>query len=114
MVGYFGSFVGSGQIDAAELGLIFAALGHEMDESKLAVLVQEIDSDGSGTIEFDEFLQMVQSSDIGGDAAQALREQTFGEMDADQRFEWARGKILRFRNGVGDSLGLVFCASEQS
>jgi Ca2+-binding EF-hand superfamily protein len=95
---------GSGEIDETELGLIFEALGHPMEPDELAALVKEVDEDGSGMIEFDEFLRMVQSSKMGGAAAAVLREQAFGEMDAEERYDWARGKILRFRNGVFHSV----------
>ena len=44
---------GSGEIDAAELGEIFAALGRPMEDAELAALVTEIDADGSGTIDFE-------------------------------------------------------------
>jgi Ca2+-binding EF-hand superfamily protein len=93
---------GSGEIDAEELGQIFEALGQPMEEDELLQLVEEIDEDGSGMIEFDEFLQMVKST--GGGAAAVLRDQAFGEMDAEERHMWARGKVLRFPNGTFHSV----------
>ena len=93
---------GSGEIDAEELGQIFEALGQPMEHDALMSLVAEIDVDGSGLIDFDEFLQMVQST--GGGAVSVLREQAFGEMDAEERHMWARGKIVRFPNGTFHSV----------
>ena len=81
-----------------ELGQIFEALGQPMAPDELTALVEEIDADGSGMIEFDEFLQMVKST--GGGAAAVLRDQAFGEMDAEEKHMWARGKILRFPQGT--------------
>ena len=85
-----------------ELGQIFEALGQPMAPDELTALVEEIDADGSGMIEFDEFLQMVKST--GGGAAAVLRDQAFGEMDAEEKHMWARGKILRFPQGTFHSV----------
>ena len=89
---------GSGEIDASELGMIFAALGQPMSDDEVEKLVKEIDEDESGMIEFPEFLKMVSSKESSG--LQMLRDQALGELDAEERYSWMRGKILRFKNGA--------------
>ena len=50
----------SGGIDATEIGLLVQALGgKKMDEDALKELVTEVDKDGSGVIEWDEFLEVM-------------------------------------------------------
>ena len=47
---------GDGLIDAKELALLCTHLGHELDDEQLKVAMQTLDVDGSGHVDFDEFL----------------------------------------------------------
>ena len=49
----------SGDIDVGELGAVFAQLGQNISEAELEDLIKEVDDDGSGQIEFDEFLTLM-------------------------------------------------------
>lgn len=44
-----------GYIDAAMVGTILAMLGHNLDQAMLDEIIAEVDVDGSGQIEFEEF-----------------------------------------------------------
>lgn len=57
----------SGSIDIAELGDVFTAFGQEMSKDELDQMMQEVDGDGSGEMEFDEFL-MLMISNFGEEA----------------------------------------------
>ncbi len=50
---------GSGAVDEAELGLILENLGEKITASRLKGLIKEIDKDGSGEIEYEEFVVML-------------------------------------------------------
>eukprot|EP00937_MAST-01D_sp_MAST-1D-sp2_P004446 g4446.t1 len=50
---------GSGGIDTHELRLVMEKLGEPVTEERLAELIAEVDEDRSGTIEFPEFLTVV-------------------------------------------------------
>jgi calmodulin len=50
---------GDGAIDKEELGFILGALGQNVSDSELTQLIDEYDLDANGTIDLDEFLQMV-------------------------------------------------------
>lgn len=47
---------GDGQISVQELGVIMKQLGQNPTKAELQDIVQEIDEDGNGEIDFDEFL----------------------------------------------------------
>lgn len=48
----------NGFIDAAMVGTILSMLGHQLDDKMLAEIIAEVDDDGSGQIEFNEFCQL--------------------------------------------------------
>ena len=50
---------GSGAISADELLHVLRAMGQNPTEDELLNLVLEVDVDGNGTIEFDEFISMM-------------------------------------------------------
>ena len=69
----------SGSIDAEEIGLLVEALsGKKMDDDELQAMVDEVDKDGSGVIEWDEFLIIMwnlkngKNSGLGGVLGNAL------------------------------------------
>ena len=51
----------SGTIDAGELKTAMRALGFEPDDAEIETLIASVDTDASGTISFDEFLEMMTS-----------------------------------------------------
>ncbi|VVC36122.1 EF-Hand 1, calcium-binding site,EF-hand domain pair,EF-hand domain [Cinara cedri] len=48
-----------GRITEAELGVVMRSLGQRPTETDLRGMVKEVDQDGNGSIEFDEFLLMM-------------------------------------------------------
>jgi len=57
-----------GEISVDECGRVMKVLGQEPDAEQLAEIVAEVDVDGSGTIDFDEFLiMMVMQMGIGSE-----------------------------------------------
>ncbi len=51
-----------GQITTKELGTIMRNLGQNPNETELTVMIKEVDVDGSGTIDFKEFLGLMVKS----------------------------------------------------
>ncbi|RUS18576.1 centrin [Endogone sp. FLAS-F59071] len=50
---------GSGTIDAKELKVAMRALGFEPKKEELKQIISEVDPDGTGTIEFEDFLRVM-------------------------------------------------------
>merc|ERR1711998_805719 len=42
-----------------ELGCLMRAFGQHLEDDELQAMIDEVDDDGSGVIEFDEFVRMV-------------------------------------------------------
>lgn len=51
----------SGTIDAKELKVAMRALGFEPKKEEIKKMIADVDKDGSGTIDFNEFLDMMTS-----------------------------------------------------
>lgn len=56
---------GNGSISSKELGVAMRALGQNPTEQELLDMVNEVDIDGSGTIDFSEFCQMMKRMNKG-------------------------------------------------
>ena len=54
-----------GAITTKELGVVMRSLGQCPTEAELQDMVNEVDIDGSGTIEFPEFLAMMKTKPLG-------------------------------------------------
>nr|CAI5831610.1 unnamed protein product [Callosobruchus analis] len=63
-----------GTITVAELGVVMRSLGQRPTETELRDMVNQVDSDGNGTIEFNEFLQMMSKKMKDADGEEELRE----------------------------------------
>ncbi|KAF8795770.1 Troponin C like protein [Argiope bruennichi] len=50
---------GNGYINVADLREILRALDDKLTEDELDEMIAEIDTDGSGTVDFDEFMEMM-------------------------------------------------------
>jgi calmodulin len=50
---------GDGQITTKELGTVMRSLGQNPSESELQDMINEVDADNNGTIDFPEFLTMM-------------------------------------------------------
>ena len=63
---------GSGTVSTSELGEMMSALGQNLSAEELDALVEEVDADGSGEIDFDEFCACMQKAKKGGGTAPKL------------------------------------------
>ncbi|XP_076321606.1 uncharacterized protein LOC143231022 isoform X2 [Tachypleus tridentatus] len=63
-----------GRITATELGVVMRSLGQKPTEKDLCNMVEMVDQDGNGTIEFNEFLFMMSKKMKESDREEELRE----------------------------------------
>uniref|UniRef100_H2Z3W4 EF-hand domain-containing protein n=1 Tax=Ciona savignyi TaxID=51511 RepID=H2Z3W4_CIOSA len=83
---------GGGDISTRELGRVMKMLGQNPSREELAKIVEEVDVDGSGTIDFDEFLIMMvmQISEEGKTAGEDELKDIFllFDKDGDSYIDW--------------------------
>jgi len=65
---------GNGYISTKELGMVMRSLGQNPTETELQDMINEVDVDGSGTVDFPEFLNMMAKKMENTDSEEEIRE----------------------------------------
>ena len=65
---------GDGQITAKELGTVMRSMRQNPTEAELQDMINEVDADGSGTIDFPEFLTMMARKMPDTDSEEEIKE----------------------------------------
>lgn len=95
----------NGYIEAQMVGTILSMLGHQLDDKMLAEIIAEVDDDGSGQIEFEEFCTLAARFLVEEDAEAMQQElkEAFRLYDKEGKFpqaignEWTVNGNFRFR-----------------
>ncbi|XP_013109878.1 troponin C isoform X1 [Stomoxys calcitrans] len=64
----------NGYINTQMVGTILSMLGHQLDDATLAEIIAEVDEDGSGQIEFEEFTTLAARFLVEEDAEAMMQE----------------------------------------
>jgi calmodulin len=95
---------GDGRITAKEVGPVMQSLGQRPSEAELEDMVNEIDIDGNGTIEFEEFLSMMsrqlREGDVEAEVIEAFR---VFDKDADGKITIA--ELTHIMKDLGEPVG---------
>ncbi len=65
---------GDGAITTKEIGTVMRSLGQDPSEGELEEMVREVDVDGNGIVEFEEFLELMAKKLKGPDSTQELKD----------------------------------------
>ena len=93
---------GSGTIDAKELNVAMRALGFEMTEEQIDHMIADVDKDGSGAIDFDEFVYMMTAKIGERDTKEELMK-AFHIIDLDKNGKISVADIKRIAKELGES-----------
>ena len=94
---------GDGTITVFELGTVMKSLGTNPTDSELQDMINEVDADGNGTLEFDEFCQLMarQMQDTNQD--EELKER-FKLFDKDGNGMISRDELREVMQQLGEKL----------
>ncbi|XP_063691171.1 calmodulin-A-like isoform X2 [Bolinopsis microptera] len=94
---------GDGTITTTELGTVMKSLGQSPCESDLQDMINEVDADGNGTIDFKEFLEMMTKHMKEADCDQELRE-AFKVFDKDGSGKISKQELKEVMKNLGEIL----------
>ncbi|KAJ0753933.1 putative EF-hand domain-containing protein [Helianthus annuus] len=102
---------GDGQIDISELGSILGALGSETPEEELKVVMTEIDTDGNGVIDLNEFTEFQRRGCSGsdGDAVNKELREAFDLYDQDKNGKISAVELHSVLKSLGEKCSLNDC-----
>ncbi|KAF4306255.1 putative calmodulin protein [Botryosphaeria dothidea] len=94
---------GDGDITAKELGEVMRALGQNPTETELEDMVNELDTDHTGSIDFNEFLVMMAKKPQTTDLEQEIRE-IFDVFDRDGSGTINSSELRHVMKAIGENL----------
>jgi calmodulin len=92
-----------GQITTKELGTVMRSLGQNPSESELADMINEVDVDNDGTIDFPEFLTMMARKMKDTDSEEEIRE-AFKVFDRDGNGFISAAELRHVMTSIGEKL----------
>ncbi|KAF7377611.1 Calmodulin-like protein [Mycena sanguinolenta] len=94
---------GDGTITTVELGTVMRSLGQNPTESELQDMINEVDVDGNGTIDFNEFLAMMAKKFQDTDSEEEIR-QAFAVFDKDGNGTISVTELQQVMRSLGEKL----------
>jgi calmodulin len=97
------SDITTGCITTKELGTVMRSLGQNPTEAELQDMINEVDADGNGTIDFPEFLNLMARKMKDTDSEEELKE-AFRVFDKDQNGFISAAELRHVMTNLGEKL----------
>jgi len=94
---------GDGSITTKELATVIRSLGQNPTEAEIQDMIDEVDADGNGTIDFNEFLDLMAHKMKDLDSDEELRE-AFKVFDKDQNGYISAAELRHVMINLGEKL----------
>merc|ERR1712176_493103 len=94
---------GSGTIETQELKIAMRALGFEPKQEEIDKMVRDVDDDGSGSVDFPEFLDMMAHKILNRDPAEEI-DKAFKLFDDDNTGKVSFKNLKRVAKELGERL----------
>ncbi|OHT13262.1 Calmodulin [Tritrichomonas foetus] len=94
---------GDGHITAKELSTVLRSLGQNPSSTEIDEMMKEIDTSGNGTIEFEEFIAIMDKQVHQGDVEEEILD-AFRAFDKDQDGKIAASELSHILKNIGEPL----------
>lgn len=94
---------GDGCITTKELGTVMRSLGRNPTEAEVQDMINEVDADGNGTIDFPEFLNLMSRKMKDADSEEELME-AFKVFDKEQNGFISAAELRHLMTNLGEKL----------
>lgn len=94
---------GDGFITTKELGTVMRSLGRNPTEAEVQDMINEVDADGNGTIDFPEFLNLMSRKMKDADSEEELME-AFKVFDKEQNGFISAAELRHLMTNLGEKL----------
>jgi calmodulin len=98
---------GDGTITTRELGTVMRSLGQNPTEAELQDMINEVDADGNGTIDFPEFLTMMARKMKDTDSEEEIKE-AFKVFDKDGNGFISAAELRHVMTNLGKNVSMDF------
>merc|ERR1711868_225642 len=92
----------TGSIPLSDMGTVLRSLGQNPTEAELAALMEEVDKDKSGTVEFDEFVDLMARTNKTQEQMEEEIKNAFLTFDADGSGFIDRDELVNVLTTMGD------------
>lgn len=99
---------GDGKVSASELGAILRSLGYTAAPDELESMIKEVDGDGDGCINLDEFIDL-NTKDIDSNEAMESLKEAFLVFDLDKNGFISAEELQNVLKSLGDECSIAEC-----
>ncbi|KAL3644726.1 putative calcium-binding protein cml25 [Castilleja foliolosa] len=99
---------GDGKISASELGSIMGSLGHAVTDEELNIMIEEVDSDGDGFIDLQEFIEL-NTNDVGFEEVLQNLKDAFQVFDIDNNGAISAEELQNVLRSLGEECTMAEC-----
>lgn len=97
-----------GKISASELASMLSSLGYAATADEISAMIREVDSDGDGHIDLDEFIEL-NTKDIDSEEVLENLKEAFSVFDVDKNGSISAEELLNVMKSLGEDCSIAEC-----